>query len=305
MKRLIAAALALVIAPLAEAQIPRTANGHPDFQGVWENQFWTGLERPSGVSGLALDRAEGERLLAEEAEARVARASLNQTYGLMPPRVWAMVRGESRSSMVTAPPDGRLPLTPLGRSLRPAGPSKVDNPEERSAPERCLGSLGMAPLMVASENNFRRFVQTPGYLMIHTEESNHARIISLAGGPAPPEAMRSRQGHSAGRWEGDTLVVETTHIDGNFPLRGGNRSLLLVGAGSRIVERFSLVAPHELLYQFTVNDPNLYAAPWSAEYSMTRSSARMFESACHEGNYALANMLSGGRQTDGAGVAKP
>ena len=304
MKRLIAPALALTIAPLAGAQIPRTAGGHPDFQGVWENQFWTGLERPSDVSGLVLDRAEGERLLVEEAEARVARASLNQTYGLMPPRVWAMVRGESRSSMVTAPPDGRLPLTPLARSLRPAGPPTVDNPEERSAPERCLGSLGMAPLMVASENNFRRFVQTPDYLMIHTEESNHARIISLASGPAPPEAMRTRQGHSVGRWEADTIVVETTHIDGKFPLRGGNRSLLFVGAGSRIIERFSLVGPDELLYEFTIHDPDLYAAPWSAEYSMTRSNARMFESACHEGNYALANMLSGGRQTNSAGAAR-
>ena len=216
-----------------------------------------------------------------------------------------MVRGESRSSMVTAPPDGRLPLTPLARSLRPAGPPTVDNPEERSAPERCLGSLGMAPLMVASENNFRRFVQTPDYLMIHTEESNHARIISLASGPAPPEAMRTRQGHSVGRWEADTIVVETTHIDGKFPLRGGNRSLLFVGAGSRIIERFSLVGPDELLYEFTIHDPDLYAAPCSAEYSMTRSNARMFESACHEGNYALANMLSGGRQTDGAAAAKP
>jgi hypothetical protein len=144
----------------------------------------------------------------------------------------------------------------------------------------------------------RRIVQTPGNLVIHTESMSDLRIVRI-GAARAPEPLHSWYGQTTGRWEGDTLVAETTHFRPGDTIRiASGFTPLVVRQTSTIVERFTLVAPDELLYQFTVVDPDVYARPWMAEYSMTRSSQPMFETACHEGNYAMTNLLVGARVAD-------
>ena len=141
-------------------------------------------------------------------------------------------------------------------------------------------------------------VETPDNLVIHSEGSSDLRIFGI-GAPRRPEAVRSRGGDSIARWEGDTLVVETTHIRSESPIRiSVGFTPLLLRDNATLIERFTLVSKDELLYQFTVDDPEIYARPWLAEYSMMRTTGRQFEMACHEGNYSLTNILQGSREQD-------
>ncbi|MDP3738281.1 MAG: hypothetical protein Q8R02_12880 [Hyphomonadaceae bacterium] len=302
MRRFAFAAFIFALASNASAQsstsIPRTPDGHPDFGGVWANEFRTTLERPPNATSLLVSREEAQRLFDEGLKAR---PDMSLNYGLPDPSFLAKVRGEFRSSQVTQPETGRLPYTPAARaSLAASLATGTDSHDQRPWPERCIGGVSLTPLLVATENNLRRFVQTPDLLMIHSEQFGDTRIVGIDR-PRRTGALPSEMGQSVGRWEGDTLLVETAAFSSQRPVRAVHAiagSRLVVGTGSRVVERFTLTAPDEILYQFTVEDPAVYSATWSAEYPMHRSSERMFEFACHEGNYALVNILKGAREGD-------
>ena len=140
----------------------------------------------------------------------------------------------------------------------------------------------------------RQIVQTRDHVIISSEDSAGVRVIHL-GGERPPDVMRSVGGYSVGRWENDTLVVETTHLRADDPARSGTSRPLLFSPRTRIIERFTRVSPTELFYRFTVEDDELYTRPWTGEFSMTRHDGPIYEYACHEGNYSLPNILRGGQ----------
>lgn len=285
----------------APAPIPRTANGQPDFHGVWTTQFPPFFfQRTGPTKELLVDDAKALAIAREIYEA-------DQTYLVQDPgdaldTVYKMpkVNGEWRTSMVTVPEDGVARLTPkaeeITASFRAMFEAAADGHEMRDWSERCLVGTGNAPFGMFPTQNLREFVQTGDNLVIYSEDQGDTRIIGIGAQPRPA-AIISFLGDSVARWEGDVLVVETTGQRGERPARSLLPGLM-VGADARVIERFSLIGPDELLYRFTVEDPSLYAAPWSAEYSMTRRDVTTYEHACHEGNYAIPDILLIARNRD-------
>ena len=222
------------------------------------------------------------------------------------------VEGRYRTSIVTDPPNGRQPpMTPAGRTRMAEflalfrentgtawwmiengldAPGPYDDPEIRPLAERCLlgfGSTGGPPMLPVLYNNLKRIVQTDDHVMILIEMVHDARIIRINAEHAAPE-IRSWLGDSIGHWEGDTLIVDTTNFNDRPALRSATRDL-------HVVERFTRLDADTLLYQFTVEDPNTWTAPWSGEYVWPASSDRMYEYACHEANYSFRGILAGAR----------
>ena len=221
------------------------------------------------------------------------------------------IDGEWRTSILTDPPDGRRPpLTAAARARaaerarfsRPNtgvawwleddldAPGPYDDPEIRPLAERCLlgfGSVGGPPMLPVLYNNLKKIVQTEEYVLIHVEMVHDARIVRMNQEHAPPE-IRSWLGDSVGRWEGDTLVVDTTNFNDTPALGGASRNL-------RVEERFTRIGPDALLYRFTVDDPTVWTAPWSGEYVWPATRDRVYEYACHEANYSFRGILAGAR----------
>ena len=218
------------------------------------------------------------------------------------------IDGEYRTSIIIDPPDGRQPPRVENRAaatawrgransgtawwleddLNAAGP--YDNPEQRPQAERCLmgfGSTAGPPMLSVLYNNMKRIVQTEDTVMILVEMVHDARIVRMNQEHNPPE-IRSWLGDSVGHWEGDTLVVDTTNFTDSPSLGGASRDL-------HVVERFSRVDADTLLYRFTVEDPNVWTAPWTGEYTWPASDNRVYEYACHEANYSFGGILRGAR----------
>ena len=290
------AACALAL-PASAQQSARTADGHPDLHGLWYAASITGLQRNEKIHGLVIPPDK-----ADEALKTMTRPGPDGVYDpdndYFSPDQLLSVRGELRSSWLTEPADGRMPMTRLATStlervdeLEAYG---FDNPEERPAWERCVSSLGHPPIMANSYVIPHQIVQTPNAVVIATEDTDGTRIIHLAG-PKPPQILRSRGGYSTGRWDGDTLIVETTHISAPDPTGVAYRGPIPVTEGSRIIERFMPLAADEILYQFTIEDASLFTTPWSAEYTLRRHPGAYHEYACHEGNYAIVNALTAAR----------
>ena len=211
-----------------------------------------------------------------------------------------IVRGERRTRTVVQPASGILPYTEEARKESKAGPvtKRYDNPEERPAWERCLVGLGVPPVtnIGAGSLNPRQIFQTSSeQIIIHSEYGDEARIIPFAT-THKPKALHTALGDSIAHWEGNTLVIETVSLPEVDRVR--LVSNLVVTKDAKVIERLTRLSNNELLYQYTVVDPAIYTAPWSAEYSLYRTDQRMFESSCHEGNYALTNILQGGRVAD-------
>ena len=300
--------------------VPRTPAGHPDLQGNWSSATVTPLQRP---------RDQGPTLSWEEVEVREGRAEgylerVSQPSDpdrVAPPvggdgsvgaagmvggyngiyidagDVVAKVYGEPRSSLITHPADGRMPeLTPEARARRAERREsrsqfgQYDHPELRPLGERCLVSFGSnaGPPMLPNGfyNNNYTIVQTPDHVVIMAEMVHDARIIRIGDGPRLPEHIRPWMGDSWGHWEGDVLVVETTNI---HPLHRYS------GEEMKVIERFSRMAEDAVLYEFTIDDPSTYTEPWGGQVPMMALNDRLYEYACHEGNYALSNILSGAR----------
>jgi hypothetical protein len=300
----------------AQQALPRAPDGHPDFQGVWTSWGLSPMERPPGVTALVVDDATAAKMVGairDRARSTAFEAVIDPNLLAADSHELSRVNGEWRTSWVTEPKDGRLPLTPEGRRLIAVEASRVSaletltGPEMRTPFERCIAGTGTAPLWSLPVDNVRQIVQTPGNLMILSEQANDVRIIGI-GAKHRPEAVVSWLGDSIARWEGDVLVVETTNQKDIFAPFGTMPQSVRVQ--SRVIERLSLVSPNEIIYRFTIEDPVLYSAPWSAEFSLRREDIKIYEYSCHEGNSSLPDILLAARlaeaaQTSVKSLAKP
>lgn len=304
------AAAACLLAAAAEAfaqqPLPRTPDGHPDLQGNWTTRWTTPLERLPDDPALVISAEDGAKLHS------IVLKRIGDTDPLAPDYAWdftgpLIIRGETRSSLIVDPADGRLPYTPEGRAIRAAFRPFTgdDDPEQRGLNERCLmAGSGYAPFLSIPAANIRQIVQTSDSVVFLTESFAQLRIIPLDGhaGPQIP-----RGGSSAGHWEGDTLVVETTGFLKTDRFRFSPNSSFPITPATRITESFTRTGPDDILYRYTVEDPAIFTRAWTAESLLKRSGDRMFEWACHEGNYGLAGILSGARvgEKRAAKKAKP
>jgi predicted amidohydrolase YtcJ len=288
--------------------VPRTPDGHPDLQGIWTNSTLTPLERPADLAAKAFFTREEAAAYEKQARARNdgdrrdsnPEADLTTGYNDFWWDRGTNVVSTMRTSLIVDPPDGRIPaLTPEAqkkaaaradyRRLHPA-----DGPEDRTLADRCIvrGNNG-PPMLPAGYNNNYQIVQTADYVVILIEMIHDARIIPLGDRPHLPKNIQQWMGDSRGRWEGNTLVVETTNFTGRTNFRGSDENL-------RVVERFTRVDDTTLLYQFTVEDPESFVRPWSAEIPMKKAEGPIFEYACHEGNISMFNILSAARAEERA-----
>ena len=290
---------------------PRTAWGHPDLQGMWANGTLTPLERPKELAGKPMFTEEEARRAAEERiqrgnrdlRAQSPEADVSQSYN----EFWSDPKGvylNRRTSLIIDPPDGRFPaLTEEGRKRADAlAANRRQRPaswEDFGVWERCL-TRGM-PRLSGSYNNNYQILQTPGYVVILAEMIHEARIIPLEGRPLGNN-IRQWMGHSQGRWEGDTLIVETSNFNGRAPQR--DAFSFGIGVNGRVIERFTRIDASTIDYQFTIDDPDTYMKPLTIALPMYGTAEQIFEYACHEGNYGLAGILSGARAEEKASEGK-
>ena len=315
MRNVIAILPGVVLLPvLAAAQAPeRTPWGDPDLQGVWTNRTTTPLERPSEFEERAvLSEEERAEFDAQAEAARDRPPPPGQTGGYN--SFWLdrgtdtfAVDGKFRTSIIIDPPNGRMPETTEAAKARFAeraklrrpnegvawwleldGPGPYDGPESLPISERCmLGFTGATPTFPSGYNNYKRVVQTEDHIMILIEMVHDARIIRLNDEHPSPEERRWL-GDSIGWWEGDTLVIDSVHFRPDGFLRGATQDL-------HVTERLTLKPDGNILYHFTMDDPATWEAPWSGEYIWKRDSERVYEYACHEGNYSMGGTLRGAR----------
>jgi hypothetical protein len=294
---------------VADASVPRTADGHPDLQNaVWAANYFGMLEAVPMMLPPELSLPEDKAKAAfDSMMAMMSKSPQMKAMTDADPEAAAIfanfegfpvVRGERRTRLVVMPADGKLPYTPEARKkAADAGLIKSDNPEDRSLGERCLSMGGEAPMAMISPMHPRQMVQTRDHLVINTEYGDEIRVIRFAGAHLSP-VVPSQMGDGIARWEGDTLAIETTGFAANNLKRFTFPTSLLLTQTSKVIERYTRISKDELLYQFTVEDPALYAAPWLGEYSLFRAGFRMYPSGCHEGNYSLPNILAGQRAID-------
>jgi hypothetical protein len=311
----------LAAAPTAAQTPPRTPDGHPDLQGIWLNNSATPLERPKELAGKPRLSAEEVAELKWRA-ARIFDAGVNSDFAggdgfflalLANPERYrnpnstggadAMIDRdiEDRTALIEDPADGRIPpLTPEGQqrvSNRPApvgGGARIPaGPEDFSPALRCLTygvpRFGAANLANAGPLGYYEIVQTPDYLVLMLEAIHEVRIIPMTQRSHLPPALQLWNGDSRGRWDGDTLVVETTNFAPYVNFLGSAENL-------QLIERFTRTAANTLTYQVTLNDPTTWTRPWTVEIHLKRSEDRLFEYACHEGNYdVMRGLLLGAR----------
>jgi hypothetical protein len=292
------------VAAEAQPALPRTPDGHPDFQGVWTSRGLSTLERPPGATALVVDDTTAAKMVGvirDRLRSKAFEAVIDPNVIAADSDKLTRVNGEWRTSWITEPTNGKLPLTAEGRRLvereflRPTAPEMQTDPEARSPFERCLAGTGIAPLWTLPIDNIRQIVQTPDSLVIWSEQANDVRIVGISA-EHRPAAVASWLGDSVARWEGDVLVVETVNENDNpAPSVTMPQSVRLQ---SRIVERFNLVSANEIRYRFTIEDPALYSAPWNAEFSLNREDAKVYEYSCHEGNTGLPDILRTARLAD-------
>src|SRR5262245_15813244 len=290
---------------------PRTADGKPDLQGVWANNTATPLERPKMLEGRALltdqEVAALQKRYAEifagDGDAAfgdaIFEAVLSEVQKYKPTTFdvstgnynafWLVEREfDNRTSLITDPPDGRIPpLTAdaANRTDRTFPGQTAEGPESRGLSERCI-TFGV-PDMLAGYNSYYQVVQTPDYVVFYAEKIHDARIVPISTRPhAPAAAARSWFGDSRGRWEGDTLVIETTSLRSSF--RGASEEL-------KLTERLRRAGPKTLNYEVTVDDPRTWSRPWTFMIPLKHTDEHIYEYACHEGNTGMTGILAGAR----------
>ena len=350
----VAAAAAASLSAQSKTPLLRTADGHPDLQGVYNVATMTPVERPAEYGNrLVLTKEEVAGIEGHERERQVKGAEPSQgdrqapqvggdrsptnsyleglfragggtvggynLFWIAPGSQLARVDGQARSSLIVDPADGRVPpmkaeararneailarrVSPDAAEGAPAGPAgSYDGPEARPLAERCLlgfsSTSGPPTLPNYWYNNLKQVVQTRDTVMILNEMVHDARIIRI-GGTHPPANVRKWLGDSVGRWEGDTLVVDTANFTGKTQFRGSSENL-------HVVERFTRVDEKTLLYRFTIEDPTTWDRSWTGEYPWLASDEPIYEYACHEGNYALGGVLRGARLQESEGVTSP
>tara|TARA_R110002167_G_scaffold144413_3_gene334608 strand:- start:20106 stop:21146 length:1041 start_codon:yes stop_codon:yes gene_type:complete len=294
---------------------PRTVDGKADLQGMWTNNTITPLERPTQFANKAFLSEQEQLEMEREVAQRSALADLPSDPNRPPPtkgqidledsynNFWfddgttvAIYNGERRTSLIVDPANGRIPAFTEAAQQRLAAAAQsrsqapFKGPESRPLAERCLLSFGSSsgpPMLPILYNNHYQIVQSPGYVMILVEMVHDARIIRIDADPLPA-VHAPWLGDSIGRWEGDTLVVETRNFNSLQSYRGASENLV-------VSERFTRVAADTINYSVTLNDPTTFVTPWTAEIPMKSTEDRLYEYACHEGNYALPGVLAGAR----------
>lgn len=307
---LVTALLATPAALADKYQAPRLPDGTPDLQGFWSNATATPLERSSQYGNRRGFTKEEADAISEAAIARVEEDAKPTDPNAPPPKAEALppvgnynlfwtdrgmhvteINGEYRTSMIIDPPNGRIPRKTKEYMSQPSRMrSSNDGPEGRSLGERCLLSFGSSsgpPMLPTMYNSYYQFVQSPGYLMILVEMVHDARIIPI-GEDLKHDPRPKWMGDSIGHWEGDTLVVETTNFREEQSFRGTSPDAV-------ITERFTRVADGKIVYSFTIEDPNVFTAPFTGELAFETSEEPIYEYACHEGNYGLEGILRGAR----------
>jgi hypothetical protein len=307
---------------------PLTPYGKPDLNGVWLNNSATPLERPPELAGRPFLTDEEVAELKQRA-ARLFNVNSNADFAgadnfflalLANPDQYknpnvtgsaaAMIQREieNRTSLIMNPSDGRIPpMTPEGRERLIASPAPngagqqrpPTGPADLSNALRCITygtpRLGVQNINAAGPLGYYQIFQTPGYLVLFLEAIHEARIVPLDGRPHVPQAIRQWSGDSRGRWDGDTLTVETTNFSPNSRFMGSAQNL-------RLVERFRRSAPDRIEYEITVEDPTTWTAPWTVLIRLKRSSDTIYEYACHEGNYHTMEGILGAARADGKAV---
>jgi hypothetical protein len=291
-------------APTEPYAPPRTSWGHPDLQGVWDYRTITPLERRPELADREFYTDEEIAQLEGRATRRMeappdpnAPANLVHAEYLTDPG--RRVDESRRTSLIIDPPNGRVPaLTPeaqerQARARAGTGPARpggrADSYTDRSLLERCItrGAAG-APMPTLYNNNIR-IVQAPTHVAIVHEMVHETRIVPLD--DSPFGNVRAYQGESRGRWEGDTLVVETRNFNGKAPFRGAGTNL-------KVIERYTRVAPDKVEFKVTFEDDTQWTQPWTAAYTMNTAEGELYEYACHEGNYGLRNILENARDEE-------
>ncbi len=309
-----AAALAIPAVCQVQYKAPRTPDGHPDFQGFWENNIATPLQRPQEIADRpTLTDAEVEKMRQKAKELFTGKSDAVFFDGFYPAvldNVLGLKQGfkssdgetgdygsewnderawENRTSLITDPPNGRIPdLTPRAMAARAEArktASRLWSVKDRPLGERCI-TYG-SPQLTAGYQSYYQIVETPGAVMIMLEMFHDVRVVKI-GGRHPAANVQGWLGDSIGRWEGDTLVVDTT----NYRPRAFQS---ISSEKLHIIERFTRQDENTLRYEITVNDPDTYVRPWSLMIPLQRSSKPVYEYACHEGNYSLAGVLAGAR----------
>ncbi|HEY8572701.1 hypothetical protein [Phenylobacterium sp.] len=297
------AALALPAAA-ADYRAPRTASGAPDLGGDWTNRSLTSLERPKDFKTLV---ATGEEVAVYETKRRgqPPEAPPDDTVGGLESEWWetdvglARIRGQARTSWLVSPADGQLPLraeaVAFFKARRERNKTNYDNPETRSTGERCLSTEASGPpLMNGGYNDNYQFVQTGDVLAIHAEYMHDVRVVRIGATQHLPRQVRVWMGDSIGRWDGETLVIETTNFTpAEVQAPDGDGS-----ADMRVVEKLTRIGPNQLHYYFRVENPKVFAQGWEGEQVFDRLAQPIYEFACHEGNYSLPHILAGGREID-------
>ncbi len=304
--------------------MPRTADGHPDLQGVWANNIATPLERPKELEGRAVltdqevaalkkkahelfggnsDAAFGDTVYRTVlANIQGTKAGFKSTDGETGDysSVWTVEREfENRTSLITDPADGRIPaMTPEAQTHRAAAAAartrEPEGPEDRALQERCI-TYG-SPQLTAGYQSYSQIFQTSSAVAIETEMIHDVRIVPLDGRPHVPSTVQNWLGDSRGHWEGDTLVVDTTNYKPESFMSTSSEKL-------HVTERFTRTGPESLKYEITINDPATWTKPWSLMIPLRRSPDQIFEYACQEGNIGLLGILAGARAEERAAAS--
>lgn len=300
---------------------PRTADGQPDLQGVWTNNTVTPLERPKQLAARefytedelrALAKQERERLEKIESEGQPP-ANHSGVEGAAADDVhydfsqFGLDRGQSklawnrRTSIIVGPEGTIPPLTPEARARVAERRAKAkghefDGPENFSLGARCIARPNVVPLLPTAYNSNLQIVQGAGYVAIEAEEIHDVRIIPTDGRPHIPKSIRQWYGDSVGHWEGNTLVIDTTNFTDLSPFPGAQNL--------HMVERLTRADAETILYQFTVEDSGMWTKSWSGELPITKIDGQLYEYACHEANYPLANTLRGARVAEAEAAKK-
>lgn len=273
-------------------QAPRNALGQPDFEGAWSMNSMTRLERPRNIPNLILTpeqlKIPPAQILPSDGVG-TAESDPTDTFQAG----WARLGDEYRSSWIIEPADGRLPYSEAGLKLG-GSRGKSDNPEDRSNYERCFTTpLGGPPMVNSAYNNNIQFVQTRDAIALHQESNHEVRIIRL--NTRVHGAVPQWFGDSVGWWEGATLVVETVGFTPSQTDRRASTTRLVMSPDAKVVERFTRISKTQIKYEYSVDDPAAFTQVWKGELPLTVTTEPTFEYACHEGNYGLANILSGAR----------
>jgi hypothetical protein len=325
-------------APAAKSKtwtVPRLPDGHPDLQGIWTNATLTPLQRaPQFANKPTLTEEEAAKAEAaakgiyEDKRSANAEQDRDHAYNSLffdRGSDFARVDGQIRTSLIIDPPDGHLPPRVDGRGgmvrggrrggatggTAAAAPEaseegaargaafvagRFDSVKDRPLGERCLlgfGSTSGPPMMPVLYNNNYQIVQSKDTIMILVEMVHDVRLIRMDGGPHLPSTITKWLGDSIGHWEGDTLVVDTTNFTTKTHYQG-------TGPELHVIERFKRTDDHTILYRFTIDDPKVYTKQWTAEYPFLATNDNIYEYACHEGNYAMPDILGGARKDDAA-----